>query len=344
MKRAVVIILLFCSVFSIFGTGTPVIDVAAITTAVQNFTTTVEQYNRQIKQWQSEYEKIKKAAEGISSGDFTAVVTSVASLAGQMSGWTEDLGWTETNEWLKTAQDGSYSLLSLVSNANFMLKNMDNIVTAWKNNMKAISKTGDDAWDVGSGYFSTFSTLGDFLTNFVSQGGNMVIEGASMAEDIIDLFRFSPDVAVEIYREALKKILQEKAGVDDYAGLLAKITSTNDEITKAQAELLEINSEEDSRKYKQKEKQIEQLQKQLADLKELKELYLKTDEKLAEMEAMQEVYDTAKKEEKAEEAKAEQAEAVAASNASLSEATKKVTQAEPKIDENGKMVLEEGAQ
>ena len=321
MKKVIVIVLLFCSVFSIFAAGTPVIDVTAITTAIQNFTTTVEQYNRQIKQWQSEYERLKKSAEAISSGDFMTVVSGVASLASQMSGWTSDLGWTETTEWLKKAEDGSYSMAGILTNTNLLLNNLETITDTLEANVEGL-KDIEDGWDLGSSGFDMAVDIGDFVTNLLTNGGNMVISGFEMFEDVANMFLMTPDVAVEMYRNILKDTLKKKAGVSSYDELLDKITSVNDEITKAQAELLEIDPTEEARKYKQKENQIEQLEKQMKELKELKDLYIKTEGKIAEMEAAQSEYDELAKAEETAKAETEQNQAEASSTAELNDAVK----------------------
>lgn len=81
----IMIVTLACT--SLSATGMPVIDISSITESITQFVTTVQQYNRQIQQWKSEWERLERAAKQISSGDYQSVISGLASITGQISRW-----------------------------------------------------------------------------------------------------------------------------------------------------------------------------------------------------------------------------------------------------------------
>lgn len=332
MKKAIVIVLLISSLFSVFGTGMPVIDVAAIAQAIQSAITQVNQWNQQIKQWQSEYERIREAAAQISSGDFSSIVTGIASLADQMSGWTSDLGWAETSDWLETASDGSYSLLAMTSNYQLLLNNADALGKAIQANAEKLQESFDsgDSWQTGSDVFTVTSSTGDFITTLFSNAGRLGLDALNLSSDVIELLKISPEDAKELYGSALEGTLK-KAGFNSYAELLEKIDSLNGEISTAEAELLKINASESANAYAQKQSQIEQLKTQLENLQALKESYLKTEAQLATISANQGEYEKAQKEKHEEELAKKQSRAEGQHMEQLNKATEDFLNAD--IDE-----------
>lgn len=305
MKKAIVIILLISSVFSVFGTGMPVIDVAAIAQSVQNAMTQVNQWNQQIKQWQSEYERVRKAAEKISSGDFTAVISGLASLSNQMSGWTSDFGWTETSDWLKTASDGSYSLLAMTSNYQLLLNNAEQMSKVIQANAEKLIASGGDAWETGSDAFTLTASAGDFITSLFTNAGTLGLNALDLSADVMELLKISPKEAAELYEKAIKDALK-KAGFESYEKLLEKIESLKKELSTAEAELLEINASESPNEYAQKQAQIEKIKTQLSELQALKEKCIAIDKQLAEIESKQSAYEEKKLEENKAKAELEQ--------------------------------------
>lgn len=69
----------------------PVIDVPAITNAVMNFAQTVEQYNRQIKQWKADYDRIQKAAVKMASGDWDSALSGLSDILSTSNRYTGGL-------------------------------------------------------------------------------------------------------------------------------------------------------------------------------------------------------------------------------------------------------------
>ena len=318
MKKAIVIVLLISSLFSVFGTGMPVIDVAAIAQAVQSAMTQVNQWNQQLKQWQSEYERVRKAAEKISSGDFTTVVSGLASLSNQMSGWTSNLGWSETSDWLETASDGSYSLLAMTTNYQLLLNNAERLSEVIQKNVEQLTESAE-AWEAGSNAFKVTTSSGDYITSLITNAGRMGLNALDLTSDVMELLKISPKEASSLYENALLDSLK-KAGFNSYEELLKKIESLQSELTKAEAELLDISASESPNAYAQKQAQIEQLKTQLENLQALKNTYLSVEAQLAQIEQGQSAYEKQMKEKQEEELAQKQADAEATAFAQLDEA------------------------
>lgn len=64
------VLLLFCPVQQTHATGMAVMDIQAILTAINNFQSTLQQYQRQIQQWTAEAQRIATAAKAISEGQY----------------------------------------------------------------------------------------------------------------------------------------------------------------------------------------------------------------------------------------------------------------------------------
>jgi flagellar biosynthesis chaperone FliJ len=318
MKKAIVIVLLISSLFSVFGTGMPVIDVVAIAQAVQSAMTQVNQWNQQLKQWQSEYERVRKAAEKISSGDFTTVVSGLASLSSQMSGWTSNLGWSETSDWLETASDGSYSLLAMTTNYQLLLNNAERLSEIIQKNVEKLTESAD-AWEAGSNAFQVTTSSGDYITSLITNAGRMGLNALDLTSDVMELLKISPKEAASLYENALLDSLK-KAGFNSYEELLKKIESMQSELTKAEAELLDISASESPNAHAQKQAQIEQLKTQLENLQALKKTYLSVASQLAQIEQGQSAYEKQMKEKQEEELAQKQADAEATALAQLDEA------------------------
>ena len=294
-KRIAAVVLLVLFGASLFGTGMPVIDVAAIAQAIQEAVSEVNRWNTRLRQWQSEYDRVKKAAEKITSGDFTQVVGGLASLTGQMAGWADGLDWSGTSDWLESASDGSYSLLSMVSNAKLFLANQDRIIDVLQTN---IEKAQDKSNVVEAGLDGTFAlgsaTIGS-LQNILNRGGGALLSGLQMTNDVLDLLKVSPLVYAQIYEENMEDGLQ-KAGFSSFSDLTGKISDLEGEKSKQLQELQNISQSETPDMYSQVKAAIDSLDNEISNLKELKAWYLDMQNKLAEVKGGQKAYEAQAKE------------------------------------------------
>lgn len=88
------VLLLFCPVQQTHATGMAVMDIQAILTAINNFQSTLQQYQRQIQQWTAEAQRIATAAKAISEGQYQqgiqGLMASANSIASNISTYMGD--------------------------------------------------------------------------------------------------------------------------------------------------------------------------------------------------------------------------------------------------------------
>lgn len=79
------LLLLFCPVQKTHATGMAVMDIQAILTAINNFASTLQQYQRQIQQWTAEAQRIATAAKAISEGQYQQGIQSLLASANSIA-------------------------------------------------------------------------------------------------------------------------------------------------------------------------------------------------------------------------------------------------------------------
>lgn len=312
-KKLIIIVLLFSSLFSIFATGMPVIDVAAIAQAVTEAITQVQQWNQQLKQWQSEYERVRKAAEKITSGDFMSVVSGLASLTSQMSGWAGSLSWADGEDWLKSASDGSYSLLSMMNNSQMLATNMESIIKKIETNA---NKSAKDGWEAGSNAFSVATGVGDFFVSSLSGAASIGLDGLNLANDVLNMLRVSPDDIAEMYEKQVSSALQN-AKFNSYEDLVKSTDNLKSQLSSAEAKLLDISASESPDQYAQQQAQIASLTSQINEQESLAEKINKVNAKISTIKENQAEYDKNLKEENDKEIAIQQANNHANAKASI---------------------------
>lgn len=284
-KKRIILVLIISLVGSlVFGTGMPVIDISAITQAITSALQEAQRWEQQIKQWQNEYDKAKKAVEGISQGNFTSVVSGIASLSGQLVSINEELGWIDNarfNEFNQGLSDGSYSLLDLASNTQLLINNFDTISDILEENL-AKTASASDAYDSATGVLDGMGTATfNSLYNLLRNGGNMVISGAEMVNSVSDMFNLNPEQLVEIYDNQMKQSM-EKVGVSNYEGLMSKIDEETKTATDIMNEISKLTSE-DTTKVAQLNAKLEEQKAILEKLKTVKEKYEDYQEVIADI-------------------------------------------------------------
>ncbi len=127
-KIVIAVMLLFSVLVPAWSTGMPVIDISAIANAIAEFSTTVQQYQKQVMQWKSEYDRLAKAAQSIAKGDFDSVLNGISQAATMISGYSSDLAFfadvsAAAQTGRKLAKDGKKMTNSIESTwSNFLHK------------------------------------------------------------------------------------------------------------------------------------------------------------------------------------------------------------------------------
>jgi hypothetical protein len=298
-KKRIILVLLISLVGSlVFGTGMPVIDISAITQAITNALQEAQRWEQQIKQWQSEYDKAKKAVEGITSGDFTAVVSGIASLSGQLASISSQFSWAESSLWderFDDVSDASYSLLDLMSHTELLVQNYDKIVDTFQENLaKTMSIT--DSYDSATSLLNTTGTMQfDQIYNLLKNGGSMVVDGAEIVNSVADLFKISPKEAAQIYESSLNKSLKA-AGYNSLDEVNEKIAELYKEYNDLETERLNYSTE-DVQALSELDASEDNISSQIAQLEKLKTSYKNGMETVVSIKSNQGTYEEQQQEE-----------------------------------------------
>ena len=228
-KLLALLLMLAIGVTPVFA-NMPVIDFTAIPQAITSYIQTIHEWNAQIQQWKSEYDRIAKAAKGIASGDFSEIIKSIGSLASQVSGW--ELGKTLSNgkdlyfdNALSSIGDGSYSLLGLMSNTDLLLANYDTFMEVFEENAfksieekmnAAINDDNLDGWDKSSaimdGMDSVIKNIANSLGNLLSSGGAVADSVADVWNDYSSFLNVSPERYAEVLEQMVKENIEKATG------------------------------------------------------------------------------------------------------------------------------------
>lgn len=221
-RKILVAFLLFLSILvPVWSTGYPVIDISAIMNAIAEFSTTVQQYQRQIMQWKSEYDRLAKAAKTMAKGDFNSILDGISQAATAISGYGEAFsGLAQVSAAIssgqKLAKDGQQMVNSVESTWQSFLQQVDSVNGA--------EDAIDLMWD-----FMALSPLADTLA----------------ASDIL-----TSDFLNDSYIKKLKgneyreKILKEKYGKDENG----KTITNEDKINEMSKELADAIKKRDDLK------------------------------------------------------------------------------------------------
>lgn len=285
----------------------PVIDVTAIAQAIQQYTQSIQQFQSQLQQWQSEFDRIQKAAKGLSSGNFTQIVSSVASLASQASRWklTGDL-ITDTyisNAMSKTA-DGSYSLLRLMNNSEIFMRKIDMFTDIILQNAEkmenSVQKTVDGSMNVvegaagtASGMLGTANTMINMMNTLVKNGTlNNLLEVGNIWNSFATMFDVSPSEYAKIYRELLTDtLLNATSNKARNSSELQKLIEEQDAIIKtANEEIAGLNAAEETNALNQANVKLYNAQSLRKDYQELLEWANSMENAIKEINANQTEY------------------------------------------------------
>lgn len=250
IRRFIVMVLLVACV-GVFpaSANMPVVDFTAITEGIAQFLSEVEQWGRQIKQWQSEYDRLVNAAKAIATQDFNGIMNGLQSMAGQLA------GWDSTNGAWDTFFSSFGDLAGMVQDAkNSALPLFQSLQDSWSI-FEGIPTSGD-AWDILGGFSTLLSNsanaakslgyLGDYVGNIsdiavetnylIHASGELVgLNGIGGLQKVINELQSKIILARQDYLDALNNENQKKA--DQY---LAAIEGWSEQIQMYQRQIDEL--------------------------------------------------------------------------------------------------------
>ena len=318
LKKKIILFLLMIvmGVSPVFA-NMPVIDITSIMQAVQGYVQSLQQWQAQIQQWKSEFDRIQKAAKGLASGDFTQVVSGIASLSKQASSWklSEDMiSDAYISNALSKTSDGSYSLLSMLNNSQLLVKKFDTFLDVIQTKAeKTREKIGEmaeagnglgavGAW--GSGGMEMSSSIVTMLMNILKSGGNIAKDAANIWNDFATMFDVSPEEYAKIYREILVEALEGAIpGAKKSEDVFAAMQKQQEVIETAKQELAGLNAEEQGNAYAQAQRKIEDAEKLYDEYSDLYKWAKQMETAIHQIEGTQKEYAAAVKEAETKEAR-----------------------------------------
>lgn len=280
IRKALMILLLLGVMSTPVFANMPVIDISAITQGVTQFVQTMQQYQRQIQQWASEFQRLMKAAQNIASGDFDRIIQGITSVSSQMAGWSStgtfmDNFLTEignTASMTKMLKDNGEKLYGSLQDQWTNFGNAISSISAGssvEDVLGAISTGGTAFLNLGSDtlgnlggaaslvldsaeYWQQLGYLGQAQDMLIASGENRNTDGNGESQSVLD--------SIQAQIDKINEMLHGPEGDNNETSLYGKLNAalTADEATgeyeEAAAEQLKV--------------QIEQQERNLADLQE----------------------------------------------------------------------------
>lgn len=229
IRKIGILVLLSFALSTPLYANMPVIDLSAIAQGVSQFLTTVQQYSRQIQQWKSEYDKMVKAAKAIASGDFSQIMSGIASFANQIA------GWDSTNKYADSFLRNLGSSAKLTDTIYKMSDDLgDSLGNAW--NWVTSIESPDDIWsgldtvgDVVGGVASSVSRNTSLLASYTGKIADLGTRIAAMDQQLENGALGISEEEVESLEEQLATAREEmQTAYDEWQNQLRSASDAND--------------------------------------------------------------------------------------------------------------------
>lgn len=229
IRKIGILVLLSFALSTPLYANMPVIDLSAIAQGVSQFLTTVQQYSRQIQQWKSEYDKMVKAAKAIASGDFSQIMSGIASFANQIA------GWDSTNKYADSFLRNLGSSAKLTDTIYKMSDDLgDSLGNAW--NWVTSIESPDDFWsgldtvsDVVGGVASSVSKNSSLLASYSGKIADLGTRIAAMDQQLENGALGISEEEVADLEEQLATAREEmQTAYDEWQNQLRSASDAND--------------------------------------------------------------------------------------------------------------------
>ena len=229
IRKIGILVLLSFALSTPLYANMPVIDLSAIAQGVSQFMTTVQQYSRQIQQWKSEYDKMVKAAKAIASGDFSQIMSGIASFANQIA------GWDSTNKYADSFLRNLGSSAKLTDTIYKMSNDLgDSLGDAW--NWVSSIENPDDFWsgldtvgDVAGGIASSVSKNTSLLASYSGKIADLGTRIAAMDQQLENGALGISEEEVADLEEQLATAREEmQTAYDEWQNQLRSASDAND--------------------------------------------------------------------------------------------------------------------
>jgi hypothetical protein len=330
-KRIIILVLLFSLTVVPCFANMPVIDISAITTSITQFAQTVEQWKTTLKQYKSEFDRIEKAAKGLTSGDFMTMLSSFGDLTGQMASWNiaKTLGATNydnLDKILENTSNSSYSLFNLIqANSSLYLKYyslfqnkfeklMENAFTEQMKENEEIGGSDEAGGGLGTAAATASSALetADAFATILKQtllgGSTMLSEASEIYNNWADIVNVTPDeyaeMLSEIHEDTLSSMYSEVSSTSEMEDYLNELYTKQ---ARASEDLMNYNSETEPELYEKQNQVLTNVNKEIEQAEQVLEWSRKMDEAILEVKGNQESYENSQtwKQKKAAQTQAE---------------------------------------
>lgn len=287
IRKALMILLLLGVMSTPVFANMPVIDISAITQGVTQFVQTMQQYQRQIQQWASEFQRLMKAAQNIASGDFDRIIQGITSVSSQMAGWSST--GTFMDNFLTEIGNTASMTKMLKDNGEKLYGSLQDQWTNFGNAISSISagSSVEDVLGAISTGGSAFLNLGSDTLGNLSGSASLVLDSAeyiqqwgylSQAQEMLEASGENSNTdgngeaqsvldSIQAQIDKINEMLHGPEGDNNETSLYGKLNAalTADEATgeyeEAAAEQLKVQIE-------QQERNLEALQERYNEVKE----------------------------------------------------------------------------
>lgn len=293
-KISILIIIFVISVFSVNAIGRVVLDPSNLAENVLQYSQKVSEISQEIAYWQTQYDRMVRAARGLVSGDFVEIVRSIAQLSGNLSrmkgikGNFQDAMWAINND--------ACNLLDVYRiGVGYNIDGLTKAVEDRVQNIKRLNEAGlrdfsyeGDSWEDLVSYGDSIFDIGQIVANYIAKG----LRGTSTVASFLDEL-----VTIRRPNDKLKALYDLKEYYESVLGTLEENQVDLQDLTANQQyfleELINTSSEEET-KILHLKTTIEEIEKLIDEKEDVVECYRMLDDsinnytELAEKESMTE--------------------------------------------------------
>lgn len=271
-KRKVTALILLCAIAitPVFATGLPVVDFSAIATAIANAVSTVQQWQREIKKWQDEYNRYAQAIKGISSGEWHTVLKELSNMVDTAKGSSAMEWWgSETAYDVMTGLSGTFKdVLNIVSPWELLGERYDLLNKTMASIAEKTLQSGDNVLDPNSGALDLASTSLDYVTLLLNTISNSGEASFDLINDWFSTFTLDKQFYKEVLSDKEEEVYESLRGyhVSNINDIVNEKKAASEEIANINLELAKITKEETPQLYNDTEAKLKNAKAKLEAL------------------------------------------------------------------------------
>lgn len=268
-KASALILLLVLAVTPVFATGLPVVDFSAIATAIANAVSTVQQWQREIRKWQDEYNRYVKSIQGITSGDWHTVLKEMSNMVNTAKGSSAMQWWgSDTAYDVMTGLSGTFTdILDIVSPWELLGERYDLLNKTMANIAKKTAEAKDFN-EGNNGALDLAATSLDYVNLLLSTISNSGEASFDLVNDWFSSFALDKQFYKEVLQEKETEVYDSLSAynVGNINEIVSEKGNAAQEVADIEYELANIRKEEEPQLYSDTETKLNNAKAKLAAL------------------------------------------------------------------------------